>query len=46
VTSFPQQFTFPYKEWYKRSFCYWPTAVRRGILDGQQRSTVEKPSLV
>ncbi len=28
-----QQFTCPYKECSERSFSYWPTAVRRGILD-------------
>ncbi len=37
-TSFPQQFTCPYKEWYKRSFCYWLTAVGRCSLDRRQRS--------
>jgi hypothetical protein len=41
-TSFSQQFTCPYKEWFKRSFCYWPTAVGRGILSWWQRS--EKPN--
>ncbi len=43
-TSFPQQFTCPYKEWYKRSFCYWLIAVGRCSLDRQQRS--EKPNFI
>ncbi len=39
-----QQFTCPYKECSKRSLSYWPTAVRRGILDRRHRS--EKPNFV
>jgi hypothetical protein len=42
--SFPQQFTLPYKEWYKRSFCYLPIAVGRGILSRRQWS--EKPNFI
>jgi hypothetical protein len=30
----------PYKEWYKRSFSYWPTAVGRGILDRRLKSPI------